>query len=148
MIIVRERPAGGGSQRFKSGENEARRALPAWDVGLPLMARAGDWYGRKDKSEGALRPARASAGSDAWPLENSPSGRVMELLSANPRPSRAGGGTRGFRWFRVWRRAADFRRRLVLPQTFIDSLAQQVVLRPAQEFDFCDEFGPHPMHAA
>ena len=46
------------------------------------------------------------------------------------------------------RRAADLRRRLVLTQTFIDDLAEQVVVRPAQIFDFGDEFGPRLVDAA
>jgi len=48
-----------------------------------------------------------------------------------------------------WRRAAvDLGRRLVLAQTLIDDLAQQIVLRPGQVFDLGNEFGPHPMRAA
>ena len=35
------------------------------------------------------------------------------------------------------------------PRAFlIDDLAQQIVFRPGQEFDFGDQLGPHPMHAA
>ena len=48
----------------------------------------------------------------------------------------------------VWRRAAGLRRRLVLPQPVIDDLAQQIVVRPGQVFDFSDEFGPHPVDTA
>src|SRR5207247_1876339 len=107
--------------------------------------RADDCYGRKDKSEGGLRPDRPSAGLAA-PLEKSVG--QAALPSAGPGPPGAGRRACGFRWFRVWRRAVDFHSRLVLPQTFVDDLAQKVVLRPAQEFDFGDEFGPHPMHAA
>jgi len=44
--------------------------------------------------------------------------------------------------------AADLRRRLVLAQTLVDDLAQPVVVRPGQVFDFGHEFGLHPMHAA
>ena len=38
--------------------------------------------------------------------------------------------------------------RLVLAQTLIDDLAQQIVIRPGQKFHLGDELGPHPMHAA
>jgi hypothetical protein len=48
----------------------------------------------------------------------------------------------------VWHRAADLGRRLVLAQPSVDDLAQQVVIGPGQVFDFGDQFGSHPMHAA
>ena len=44
--------------------------------------------------------------------------------------------------------AADLGRRFVFAQTFIDDLAQQIVVGPGQVFDFGDEFRAHPMHAA
>ena len=44
--------------------------------------------------------------------------------------------------------AAYVYRRLVLAQAFIDDLAQQVVLRPAQVLFLRDQLGPHPMDAA
>jgi hypothetical protein len=44
-------------------------------------------------------------------------------------------------------RTAHVGRRLVLAQTFIDDLAQQIVAGPAEIFDFDDELGSHPMHA-
>ena len=34
------------------------------------------------------------------------------------------------------------------PQTFVDDLAQQIVVGPGQELHRGDELGPHPMHAA
>src|SRR5690242_17079161 len=58
--------------------------------------------------------------------------------SAGPGPLWPGSWALGFGGFWVRHRAADIRRRLVLPQTFIDDLAQQVVLRPGQVFDFGD----------
>lgn len=44
--------------------------------------------------------------------------------------------------------AAGFGCRLVLAQALIDHLAQKVVVGPGEIFDFGDELGPHPMHAA
>src|SRR5207244_4261582 len=38
--------------------------------------------------------------------------------------------------------------RLVLAQTLIDDLAQQVVAGPGEKFHLGDELGPYPMHAA
>jgi hypothetical protein len=38
--------------------------------------------------------------------------------------------------------------RLVLAQSLINDLAQQVVVGPGEIFDLGDELGPHPMHAA
>src|SRR5690242_11400225 len=80
-------------------------------------------------SEGAPRPVRAGA-DYAESGKKSPSGRAATLPSARPGPLGAGIRARGFRSFRVRHRAANFRRRLVLPQTFVDDLAQKVVLRP------------------
>jgi hypothetical protein len=50
----------------------------------------------------------------------------------------------------VWmrHRAADFGRRLVLAQALVNDLPQQVVDRPGKIFDFGDQRGPLPMHAA
>jgi hypothetical protein len=42
----------------------------------------------------------------------------------------------------------DLRRWLVLAQLFIDDLAQEIVFRPAEEFDLGDNFGSHLMDAA
>ena len=38
--------------------------------------------------------------------------------------------------------------RLVLAQALIDHLAQKVVAGPGEIFDFGDELGAHPLHAA
>jgi hypothetical protein len=43
---------------------------------------------------------------------------------------------------------AQLGRRLVLTQSLIDELAQQIVFDPGEIFDLGDQFGPHPMHAA
>ena len=45
-------------------------------------------------------------------------------------------------------RTAHFGRRLVLAQTLVSHLAQQIVVGPGEIFDFRDKLGPHPMHAA
>ena len=44
--------------------------------------------------------------------------------------------------------AAHVSSRLVLAQTLIDHLAQQIVLGPGQKLDLHDELGANPMHAA
>jgi hypothetical protein len=36
----------------------------------------------------------------------------------------------------------------ILAQTFVDDLAQQIVIGPGQELDLGHQLGPHPMHAA
>src|SRR5689334_5312111 len=48
----------------------------------------------------------------------------------------------------VRRRTAHFGRRLVLAQTFIDDLTQQIVIGPGEIFHLGDELGPDPMRAA
>jgi hypothetical protein len=45
-------------------------------------------------------------------------------------------------------RTAHPGRRLVLAQTLVHDLAQQIVVGPGQKLDLGDHFGPHPMHAA
>jgi hypothetical protein len=40
------------------------------------------------------------------------------------------------------------RRILVFPQTLIDNLAKQVIIRPSQVLDFGYKLRPNPMHAA
>ena len=125
-----ERPAGGGSRSgLKSGET-GTRTLPARDAGHRWWREQAIWYGGKI-SEGAPRrvcPARAIVRSGRG---ISSSGRAAaQPISRTGDGFRAGSRARGFRGFRVRDSAADFRRRLVLPQTFIDDLAQQVVLRP------------------
>jgi hypothetical protein len=45
----------------------------------------------------------------------------------------------------VRRRAADFGRRVVLAQTLIDHLAQQIVVGPSEIFHLGDELGRYPM---
>jgi hypothetical protein len=45
-------------------------------------------------------------------------------------------------------RPAHFGRRLILAQTFVDDLAQQIVIGPGQELDLGHQLGSHPMHAA
>jgi hypothetical protein len=74
------------------------------------------------------------------------------VLSSVPRRRRrslgllpGGSGRNGLR---MRHRAADFGRRLVFAQAFINDLPQQIVVGPGEKFDFGDEFGPHPMHAA
>jgi hypothetical protein len=52
------------------------------------------------------------------------------------------------RRFRMRHRPARFGRRLILAQTFLDDLAQQIVIGPGQELDLGHQLGPHPMHAA
>jgi hypothetical protein len=49
---------------------------------------------------------------------------------------------------RIRYRTADVRRRLVLAPAFIDDLEQKIVVRPGQEFHFCDQFRPHPVDPA
>ena len=49
--------------------------------------------------------------------------------------------------FRVLRRPSHLGRRLILPQTFINDLPQQIVVGPGEVFDLGDELGPDPMHA-
>jgi hypothetical protein len=44
--------------------------------------------------------------------------------------------------------AAGFRCQLVLAQALIDHLAQKVVAGPGEIFDFGDELGAPPLHAA
>jgi hypothetical protein len=44
--------------------------------------------------------------------------------------------------------AAGFRCQLVLAQALIDHLAQKVFAGPGEIFDFGDELGAHPLHAA
>ena len=44
--------------------------------------------------------------------------------------------------------AAGFGCRLVLAQALVDHLAQKVVAGPGEIFDFGDELGAHPLHAA
>src|ERR1700730_12467016 len=49
---------------------------------------------------------------------------------------------------RMWRRPAHLGRGLVLAQTLIDHLPQQVVVGPGEIFHLGDQLGPDPMHAA
>jgi hypothetical protein len=65
------------------------------------------------------------------------------------RPSRAsGGGLRGS-GFRIRHVTPHLGRRLVLAQTFVNNLQQQIVVGPGEMiFDFGDQFGPHPMYTA
>ena len=44
--------------------------------------------------------------------------------------------------------AAHLGRGLVLPQSFIDHLAQQIVIGPGEKLDLGDELRPYPMDAA
>ena len=49
---------------------------------------------------------------------------------------------------RMRRTTAHLGRRLVLAQTFVDDLAQQVFIRPGQILDLGDQLRLDPMHAA
>jgi hypothetical protein len=43
---------------------------------------------------------------------------------------------------------ADLGRGLILAQALIDHLAEQVFIRPREEFNLSHQLGPNPMHAA
>src|SRR5271163_4266273 len=45
-------------------------------------------------------------------------------------------------------RTAHLTRRLVLAQTLVDDLTQQIVVGPGQIFHLGDDLGTHPMHPA
>jgi hypothetical protein len=109
------------------------------------MARGAPTEGLKRGRTAPGSPGRAHARSAEKQVRRAKGKRCR---SAGPGPLCSESRALGFGGFRVRHRAADIRRRLVLPQTFIDDLAQQVVLRPGQVFDFGNEFGPHPMHPA
>jgi hypothetical protein len=51
-------------------------------------------------------------------------------------------------WFPSWHVAVHLSRGLVVAQTLIDHLAQQIVLGPGQKLDLRDELGTDPMQAA
>ena len=100
------------------------------------MVRA-ERFKRRSTAPGSDRALQL--GDEPW---TSPTAR--RCASVGPGPSCGGSRACRFNRFRVRHRPAYFRRRLVLSQTFIHDLAQQVVLRPGQVFDFGDQFGPHP----
>jgi len=60
-----------------------------------------------------------------------------------------GGCASGFQLSaRMRHRAPHLGRRLVLAQSLIDDLAQQIVVGPGQKLDLGHQLRPHPMHAA
>jgi hypothetical protein len=48
----------------------------------------------------------------------------------------------------AWHLPPHLKRGLILARSFIDHLAQRIVLRPGEKLDLDNELGPHPMHAA
>jgi len=62
-----------------------------------------------------------------------------QARSANPRPPGAGSRAGGFKWFRVWHRAADFRSPLVLAQTLVDDLAQGNEVTSNKPTEYCND---------
>jgi putative oxidoreductase len=87
----------------------------------------------------------AAFGARAWSLV-APRRRASSRLNSNP--EQGAGRRRAQSLVRMRHCAAHLRRRLVLAQTFVNHLPQQIVVGPGEIFDFGDQLGPHPMHTA
>jgi hypothetical protein len=105
VIIVRERPAGGGSKRLENQERQRRRASPAGCEDRTLAARAGN--GTEAKIEARAHRARF-ARACAWSAEKQVRrAKGKRCPSAGPGPFCSGSLALGFGGFRIWDRAAD-----------------------------------------
>jgi len=74
--------------------------------------------------------------------------RLIALFPRSTAPTRKLSNARRRADFRIRHLAAHLSRGLVLAQTLIDHLAQQIVLGPGEKLHLRDELGPDPMNAA
>jgi hypothetical protein len=114
------------------------RALPT----RPPSGVGASWPAISTTSRAASRSKISCSGPDGTPADRSDGETPGHL---NLRPFRPSGRCNRFR---VRYRSADFGRRLVFAQAFVDDLAERVVVGPSQVFHLGDKLGPRPMDAA
>jgi putative oxidoreductase len=120
--------------------------LAIWCVATALIGHANFADRNGDDGRVSLRRGVRRPRLESRRMVVAPRRRASSRLNSNP--EQGAGRRRAQSLVRMRHCAAHLRRRLVLAQTFVNHLPQQIVVGPGEIFDFGDQLGPHPMHTA
>jgi putative oxidoreductase len=120
--------------------------LAIWCVATDLIGHANFADRNGDDGRVSLRRGVRRPRLESRRMVVAPRRRASSRLNSNP--EQGAGRRRAQSLVRMRHCAAHLRRRLVLAQTFVNHLPQQIVVGPGEIFDFGDQLGPHPMHTA